>query len=114
VTSAAALAAACGGVVDSTGLVGGGLYCTPENDPSCEGPNPDGGIGLIDSGTTNPCADGCGLVPSFNDGGDVDASEGDAGEGDGATGGGVIGVIVNLDAGDDDASTGVIGVLPHR
>ncbi len=114
VTSAAALAAACGGVVDSAGLVGGGLYCTPENDPSCEGPNPDGGIGLIDSGTTNPCADGCGLVPSTYDGGEGDANEADADEADGATGGGVIGVIVNLDGGDDDASTGVIGVLPHR
>jgi hypothetical protein len=86
------------------------LYCTPENDPSCEGPNPDGGVGLVDSGTTtNPCADGCGLVPSTYDGGEVDANEAD-----GATGGGVIGVIVNLDAGDDDASTGIIGVLPHR
>jgi hypothetical protein len=114
VTSAAALAAACGGVVDSTGLVGGGLYCTPENDPSCEGTNPDAGGGfLIDSGKNNPCADGCGLVPSTYDGGDIDASEADAGESDGATGGGVVGLIVNLDAGDDDASTGVIGVLPH-
>lgn len=101
--STLAVAGACGGVVDDNQLHGmvcnsDGTSCGPEHDDA------GAGGGLVDSGS-NPCAQGCGLVPSTYDGGDDAEVPGDAG---------VIGVVVNLDSGEDDDAAVVVGVVPHR
>lgn len=92
--------AACGGVVEDQGLHGVTANCAPD-DLSCEGT--DAGGGLVDAG--NPCAQGCGLVPSTYEAGAEDADVDDTGP---------VGLVVDLDSGDEDDAATVIGVVPHK
>ena len=102
--STLAAAGACGGVVNDEGLHGSIASCQPD-DLSCEHDDAGPGGGVYDSGG-NPCAQGCGLVPSTYDGGDQDA--------DAPEDGGPVGLVVNLDGGEEDDAATVIGVVPHR
>ena len=93
--------AACGGVVEDQGLHGSIANCAPD-DLACEGTDAGGGL-RADAG--NPCAQGCGLVPSTYDAGDEDATADDAGP---------VGLVVNLDGGEEDDASIVVGVVPHK
>lgn len=104
--STLAAAGACGGVVDDQGLHGTVANCQAGD--ACN-EHADAGrlgvVGVADAGP-NPCAQGCGLVPSTYDGGEEDASTPDDG--------GVLGVVVNLDGGEEDDAAIVVGVVPQR
>lgn len=95
--------AACGGVVEDQGLHGSIANCAPD-DLACEGTDAGVGGGIRDAG--NPCAQGCGLLPSTHDAGEEDAATPDDA--------GVLGLVVNMDGGEDDDAAVVIGVVPHK
>ncbi|MGH7282106.1 MAG: hypothetical protein ACRELY_11320 [Polyangiaceae bacterium] len=104
--STLAAAGACGGVVDGQGLHGSVANCQ-SGDDDCGGGLYDSGIGGgIVYDASNPCAQGCGLVPSTYDGGDEDA--------DTPEDGGPVGLVVEPDGGDEDDAAIVIGVVPNR